>query len=74
MTAEESLYHQPPDKVMRLPEGSWGDKGNHSEWINDGTRWMWYVALSIMQVLHEMPELWANCSLMNRGKAHQGHS
>jgi hypothetical protein len=35
---------------------------------------MWYVALSIMQVLHEMPELWANCSLMNRGKAHQGHS
>jgi hypothetical protein len=42
--------------------------------VCDGTRWMWYVALSIMQVLHEMPELWANCSLMNRGKAHQGHS
>ncbi len=43
LTAQEALMRHPADKVMRLPEGSWGERGNHSVWLNDKTRWMWEV-------------------------------
>ena len=39
-TMEEAL-RDVPDKVMRLPEGSWGEHGDDSVWLNDRTRWMW---------------------------------
>ena len=59
MTSEESLYHHPPDKVVRMPEGSWGEKGNHSVWINDKTRWMWEIEYRaenrMLKLLHELP-------------------
>ncbi len=59
MTAEESLYNQPCDKVMRLPEGSWGKSGNHSVWINDHTRWIWEMEYRaecrMLKLLHELP-------------------
>jgi len=58
LTAEEALYHHPPDKVMRMPEGSWGEKGNHSVWINDRTRWMWEIEYRaegrMLKNLHEL--------------------
>lgn len=43
VTAEAHLFANPPDKVMRLPEGSWGQGGGHAMWLNDATRWMWEV-------------------------------
>ena len=59
LTAEEALEQFPPDKVVRLPEGSWGEKGNHSVWLNDRTRWMWEVEYRaegrMLQLLHELP-------------------
>lgn len=59
LTAEEALYHHPADKVMRLPEGSWGEKGNHSVWINDRNRWMWEIEYRaegrFLKLLHELP-------------------
>src|SRR3954466_12482764 len=59
MTAEEALYHHPPDKAMRLPEGSWGKNGDHSVWINDRTRWMWEIEYRaenrMLKLLHELP-------------------
>jgi 1,4-alpha-glucan branching enzyme len=59
MTAEEALYHFPPNKVERLPEGSWGEKGNHSVWINDRNRWMWEIEYRaenrMLKLLHELP-------------------
>lgn len=59
MTTEEALYHYPPDKVMRLPEGSWGENGNHSVWINDRNRWMWEIEYRaegrFLKLLHELP-------------------
>jgi 1,4-alpha-glucan branching enzyme len=42
-TTSEVLERQPPDKVVALPEGSWGDGGDHSVWFNDQTRWIWEV-------------------------------
>jgi 1,4-alpha-glucan branching enzyme len=59
LTAEEALYHHAPDKVMRLPEGSWGENGNHSVWINDRTRWIWEIEYRaegrMLKLLHELP-------------------
>jgi len=59
MTVEEAMYHQPLDKVMRLPEGSWGRNGDHSVWINDRTRWMWEIEYRaecrMLKLLHELP-------------------
>jgi len=58
-TAEEALYHHPPDKVMRLPEGSWGEKGDHRVWFNDRVRWMWEIDYraenKLLKLLWELP-------------------
>lgn len=42
-TAEEVLAERPPVHAISLPEGSWGDKGDHRVWANDRVRWMWDV-------------------------------
>ncbi len=59
VTAEQALELHPPDKAMRLPEGSWGEKGNHSVWINDQTRWIWEIEYRaenrMLKLLHELP-------------------
>ncbi len=59
VTAEEALAQSPPDKVMRLPEGSWGENGDHGVWINEKTRWMWEVEYraenTFLKLLAELP-------------------
>ncbi len=42
-TADEFLQKHPADKVVSLPEGSWGEGGDHRVWHNDLTRWIWEV-------------------------------
>ena len=58
-TAEEALYHHQPDKVMRLPEGSWGEKGDHRVWFNDRVRWIWEMEYraenKMLKLLWELP-------------------
>jgi 1,4-alpha-glucan branching enzyme len=58
-TAEEALYHHAPDKVMRMPEGSWGEKGNHSVWINERNRWYWEMEYRaegrMLKLLYDLP-------------------
>lgn len=59
LTAEEALHHHPPDKTVRLPEGSWGERGDHSVWMNDRTRWIWETEYRaegrFLKLLHELP-------------------
>ena len=40
-TVSEHLAWAPPDKVVSLPEGSWGEGGDHRVWMNDDLRWTW---------------------------------
>jgi 1,4-alpha-glucan branching enzyme len=58
-TAEDVIRDHPPDKVMRLPEGSWGEHGNHSVWINDNVRWLWEMEyraeVRMLQSLRDLP-------------------
>ena len=42
-TSENALAINPRDKVVHMPEGSWGENGNHSVWTEDRNRWMWEV-------------------------------
>jgi 1,4-alpha-glucan branching enzyme len=42
-TPAEFLERHPPDKGVALPEGSWGDGGDHRVWVNDRVNWMWEI-------------------------------
>jgi 1,4-alpha-glucan branching enzyme len=40
-TPQRCLREFPADKVVQLPEGSWGEGGYHQVWLNDKTKWLW---------------------------------
>ncbi len=42
-TTERYLRDHPPDKVVSMPEGSWGEHGDHRVWSNDYINWMWDI-------------------------------
>lgn len=40
-TASRIVEEESPERVMVLPESSWGSGGSHFTWLNDDTAWMW---------------------------------
>ncbi|MER3486738.1 MAG: 1,4-alpha-glucan branching protein, partial [Chloroflexota bacterium] len=40
-TATRIIEEHPPERVMALPESSWGAGGGHFTWLNVDTQWMW---------------------------------
>jgi 1,4-alpha-glucan branching enzyme len=42
-TAEMALHRHPPDKTVSVPEGSWGEGGDHRVWAGEKTAWMWEI-------------------------------
>ena len=43
-TVSERLRQWPADKVVSMPEGTWGEGGDHRVWLNEQTQWMWEAA------------------------------
>ena len=41
MTLGEALAAVPPRETISLPEGSWGEGGDHRVWLNRETEWTW---------------------------------
>jgi 1,4-alpha-glucan branching enzyme len=41
MTLAEALVAVPPQGPLQLPEGSWGEGGDHRVWLNPDTEWTW---------------------------------
>jgi 1,4-alpha-glucan branching enzyme len=41
MTLSEALTVVPPQGPLQLPEGSWGEGGDHRVWLNRDTEWTW---------------------------------
>jgi 1,4-alpha-glucan branching enzyme len=41
MTLGEALEAVPPKESIALPEGSWGEGGDHRVWLNPDTEWTW---------------------------------
>jgi 1,4-alpha-glucan branching enzyme len=58
-TPQRALRESPPDKVVRMPEGSWGEGGHHQVWLNDRTRWLWEMEYRaearFLDLLRELP-------------------
>lgn len=42
-TASGIINDHAPERVLNLPESSWGAGGNHFTWLNVDTQWMWPV-------------------------------
>lgn len=40
-TGSGYLLSYPPTKAITLPEGSWGEGGDHRVWLNKETEWTW---------------------------------
>lgn len=57
LTAQAALAQNPPEKVMRAMEGSWGREGGHAVWLNDSTRWMWEVEYRAEKTMVEQVQL-----------------
>jgi 1,4-alpha-glucan branching enzyme len=64
-TISAYLEANPPNRVVALPESSWGDGNDHSTWLNTETAWMWPLIHSAGRV---MESLVANCP--NPGTEH----
>ena len=41
MTLSEAMQAVPPQGPLALPEGSWGEGGDHRVWLNRDTEWTW---------------------------------
>jgi len=42
-TASTFIEEHDPERVINLPESSWGAGGNHFTWMNVDTQWMWPI-------------------------------
>jgi 1,4-alpha-glucan branching enzyme len=42
-TASTYINDHAPERIIALPESSWGSGGNHFTWMNEETEWMWPV-------------------------------
>ncbi|HLU37961.1 MAG TPA: 1,4-alpha-glucan branching protein domain-containing protein [Planctomycetota bacterium] len=43
LTAEQALERYAPDKVLALPEGSWGEGSDHRVWADPRVHWIWEI-------------------------------
>jgi len=41
--AAQYVREHPPEDIVSLPEGSWGQQGTHFTWMNVDTSWMWPI-------------------------------
>jgi len=61
-TASRIVDRHQPDRVMALPESSWGSGGNHFTWMNVDTQWMWPPLHAAEQRMEQLVSLLPNAS------------
>lgn len=54
LAASECLDKLPPDTIISLPEGSWGQGGFHWIWLNEETSWIWKKIYQIEEIEEEI--------------------
>ena len=42
-TPQTYIDKHPPDELVSLSEGSWGEGGDHRVWTNEKIHWMWQI-------------------------------
>lgn len=53
-TASDELAAKDPGIVIRIPEGSWGEGGGHSVWMNENTAWTWPLIYEVEARFHDL--------------------
>ncbi len=53
-TAPAELEAKDPAIVIQIPEGSWGEGGAHSVWLNEETAWTWPMIYQVEARFHEL--------------------
>ncbi|MBM2831281.1 MAG: hypothetical protein HW414_333 [Dehalococcoidia bacterium] len=61
-TASEFVALHPPEDVLALDEGSWGQGGDHSTWLNPNTEWMWPSVHQAELMMEELTAAHPNAS------------
>lgn len=57
ITCGDYLERFPPDTIVSLPEGSWGEGGFHWIWLNEWTEWTWRHIYSAEQEMRELARM-----------------
>lgn len=52
--AAQFVREHPPEDVITLPEGSWGQQGTHFTWMNADTQWMWPIINGAQRRIEEI--------------------
>jgi 1,4-alpha-glucan branching enzyme len=53
-SASQYIAESPPREAIDLPEGSWGQGGNHFTWYNADTQWMWPIIYEAESTMEEL--------------------
>jgi 1,4-alpha-glucan branching enzyme len=53
-TAPEELDVKDPGLVIQIPEGSWGENGDHTVWFNPQNEWTWPMIYEIEELFLSM--------------------
>lgn len=67
-TASEALESLKPTKVISIPEGSWGEGGEHYVWLNDKTEWTWKHIYDDENRMYEVVNKYADSTDPNLNK------
>jgi 1,4-alpha-glucan branching enzyme len=62
VSAGQYVAQHPPEIVLNLPEGSWGEGGGHFVWDNAATRWMWPVVHAAEARIERIADRHANAT------------
>jgi 1,4-alpha-glucan branching enzyme len=62
VTPSEFIEKHPPEDVLSLKEGSWGQAGNHFTWLNTDTEWMWPLIHAAELRMEELVAQYPNAS------------
>jgi len=54
MSAGEVLDEDPPQHMITMPEGSWGEGGYHFIWLNEHNAWTWEKLYPVERKLRQM--------------------
>jgi 1,4-alpha-glucan branching enzyme len=61
-TASTIIEQHPPDRVLALPESSWGAGGGHFTWLNPDTEWMWPIIHEAERRMESLVATWPEAS------------
>ncbi|MDI6778906.1 MAG: DUF1957 domain-containing protein [Bacteroidota bacterium] len=59
-SASAEIDIRKPNKVIQLPEGSWGEGGHHFIWFNSTTEWTWKKIYEDELIMQELAEKYSD--------------